>query len=120
MTGTDHSFDHRPDPELGAALRQALEPGDEAAFVAGVVARFDAMRASEPMWDVLAAWARHGIAAALLVAALAGLAVRSRTEPVALLDAALAGSESGITTALLTGQSPPDETVLFGDAVEPW
>ena len=29
------SFDHRPDPELGAALRAALEPKDDhAAFAA--------------------------------------------------------------------------------------
>ena len=52
-------FDHRPDPELGAALRAALDaPGDQRAFVAAVMARYDEAleRTSIPIWEVLASW----------------------------------------------------------------
>src|SRR2546427_5811615 len=48
---------HRPDAALGAALRRVLAPGDQAAFVARVLARFEQARG--PTWHgVLARWAR--------------------------------------------------------------
>src|SRR5438552_2842519 len=59
--------DFRPDAELGATLRSALEPKDDhAAFVARVMARYDQAlaRAMIPTLDVLASWFRPGIAAA--------------------------------------------------------
>lgn len=71
-------FDHRPDPMLGEALRQALNPDDgdagTSAFVARVLARAADIRA--PSWDlVLAHWSRVGVAAAILVAVAAGYLV---------------------------------------------
>ena len=67
-------FHHGPDPELGAALRGALDPGDSAAFVARVLARAELLQAGS--WDiVLARWARVGVAAAVLVALAAGYTV---------------------------------------------
>jgi hypothetical protein len=66
-------FHHQPDALLGAALRRALDPGDSAAFVTRVLARAEQMRAGS--WDaVLARWARVGVAAAALVALIAGYA----------------------------------------------
>src|SRR5205807_10453420 len=65
MTREPLPFDHRPDPALGAALGQALEPegADHAAFVARLLARLDDARGT-PSWDrVLARWARLGVAA---------------------------------------------------------
>ncbi|HYT03430.1 MAG TPA: hypothetical protein VEM13_00955 [Gemmatimonadales bacterium] len=60
-------FDHRPDPVLGSALRQALDPGDSAEFVARVLARAQRLRTGS--WDaVLARWARVGVAAAVVIA----------------------------------------------------
>src|SRR5437667_12869295 len=70
-------FDHRPDPELGAALRATLEPGeDQSAFVTPVMAGYDEAlrRATVPTWDVLASWFRPGGAAAA-AAPLAGFLI---------------------------------------------
>jgi len=52
-------FDHRPDLVLGKALREALDPGDPAGFVAR--------------------WARAGVAAAVVVALAAGYLVGRAT-----------------------------------------
>jgi hypothetical protein len=112
-------FDHRPDPELGAALRRALDPprDDQAAFVARVMARYDSTLAAAtvPTWEVLAGWARRGIAAAVVAAALGGFfvarAVQTPEAP-ATLDAALT------PVALINATDPPDASVVFASLVE--
>ncbi len=100
MTQDNTPFDHRPDPLLGSALRQALAPGDESAFVAELMG--SAERASAASWDaVLARWARVGVAAAVILVLAAGYVVRrspataSRRPPVAdaLLTPAAQGAE---------------------------
>jgi len=63
----DSPFDADRDLELGDALRELLTPGGNAEFVSRVLAR---LPATGSLWDVLAGWARPGIAAALLLAAL--------------------------------------------------
>jgi len=73
MTEDETPFDHRPDPVLGDALRAALAPRAPAEFVARVLAA--AARPADPLTDVLARWARLGIAAALLAALAATLLV---------------------------------------------
>lgn len=116
------SFDHRPDPELGAALRAALEPKDDhAAFVARVMAQYDATleRSSVAMLDVLASWFRPGMvaaAAALVLGFLFGRTVLdNRAESI---DAALAPLEGPGLAALVTAQDPPDPSVVFTSLVE--
>ena len=116
------SFDHRPDPELGAALRAALEPGDDhAAFVARVMSQYDAAleRSSVAMLDVLASWFRPGMvaaAAALVLGFLFGRTVLdNRAESI---DAALAPLEGPGLAALVTAQDPPDPSVVFTSLVE--
>ncbi|HEV8303776.1 MAG TPA: hypothetical protein VGQ25_02335 [Gemmatimonadales bacterium] len=117
-------FDHRPDPELGAALRRALEPGDQAEFVARVMARYDATlaEASVPTWEVLARWARPGIAAAVVAAVFGGFQL-GRTlhapDAPATLDAAMAPTSGPGLAALVTAPEPPDASVLFASLVEP-
>ncbi|MFN8654142.1 MAG: hypothetical protein U0133_19750 [Gemmatimonadales bacterium] len=73
-------FDSSPDRELGDRLREALTPAGQADFVARVLRRLP-----EPgsFWDVLESWARPGVAAAILVAALLGwwLAPRMGASP---------------------------------------
>ena len=113
-------FGHRQDPELGAALRAALEPGEQAAFIARVLAGFDAARA--PYWEVLAAWARLGLAAAAAVALVGGFLVGRSMRGPASLDEAFAASGAGspapALAALVTSQRPPDASVLLAAMVE--
>jgi len=118
----DLPSDFRPDPELGAALRSALEPKDDhAAFVARVMARYDQAldRATIPTLDVLASWFRPGIAAAaaaLIAGFLLGRAVL--TPAPTSFDAALAPLEGPGLAALVTAQDPPDASVVFTSLVE--
>jgi len=117
------SFDHRPDPELGVALRAALESsGDQSAFVARVMAQYQSAleRETIPTLDVLASWFRPGIAAAaaaLFVGFLFGRAVLAPAP--ASIDAAMAPSEGPGLAALVTAQDPPDASVVFTSLVEP-
>lgn len=65
-------FDHQPDAELGAALREALAAEGEPAFVARVLESATRMGLGSgrgSWWWVLETWARAGVAAALLLAA---------------------------------------------------
>lgn len=62
-------FGAGPDPELGDLLRDALTADGQAEFVSRVLAR---LPESRTLWDVLAGWARPGIAAAILLAAALG------------------------------------------------
>jgi hypothetical protein len=118
------SFDHRPDPELGAALRAALEPKDShSAFVARVLARYDKAleRSSVAMFDVLASWFRPGLvaaAAALVLGILFGRIV-FQTPDTDSIDAAMAPVEGPGLAALVTAQDPPDPSVVFTSLVEP-
>jgi hypothetical protein len=118
------SFDHRPDPELGAALRAALEPrDDQSAFVARVMAQYDNAldRSSVAMYDVLASWFRPGMvaaAAALVLGMLFGRMV-FQTPDTASIDAAMAPVEGPGLAALVTAQDPPDASVVFTSLVEP-
>jgi hypothetical protein len=118
-------FDHRPDPELGAALRAALDPqGDQAAFVARVMAQYDATldRASIPTLDILASWFRPGIVAAAAALALGLVFGRTMLAPAAeteSMDAAMAPVEGPGLAALVTAQDPPDASVVFASLVEP-
>ena len=120
------SFHHHPDPELGAALRAALEPRDkQAAFVARVMAHYDRAleRGTVPMLDVLASWFRPGIAAAA-AALIAGFLVgRNFVSPApaadpATLDAAMAPAEGPGLAAFVTAQDPPDASVVFASLVD--
>jgi hypothetical protein len=122
------SFDHRPDPELGDALRAALEPrgGDaHSAFVARVMAQYDNAldRSSVAMFDVLASWFRPGLlaaAAALVAGILFGrMVLQTPTPETNSIDAAMAPVEGPGLAALVTAQDPPDASVVFTSLVEP-
>lgn len=116
MSDRPSSFDHRPDPVLGDALRRALDAGDSRAFVARVLAAAPPRRAAA--WDVLATWARRGIAAALLAALAAGWAVGRSLERPASLDEAITAADTLAQTALVTAPRPPDASAVFASFVQ--
>ena len=115
-------FDHRPDPELGAALRAALEPKDDQnAFVARVMALYEGAldRSTVPTLDVLASWFRPGIAAAVAALIIGFLFGRTVLTPApASIDAAMAPLEGQGLAALVTAQDPPDASVVFASLVD--
>jgi hypothetical protein len=115
-------FDHRPDPELGDALRAALAPRDQSAFVARVMANYDRAleQARVPTWEVLASWFRPGLAAAI-VALIAGFvfgqaALKNGTTES--IETAMAPAERPGLAALVTAPDPPDPSVVFASLVE--
>lgn len=111
-------FEHEPDVRLGAALRQALEPGGHDGFVARVMAAYTVPRSGS--WDILAGWAGRGIAAALLLALGAGFAAGRAMQPAHSIEEALvtAPPDSGAAAAaLVRGDNPPDASIVF--AVRP-
>ena len=116
-------FDHRPDPELGNALRAALEaPGDQSTFVARVMANYDRAleQATVPTWEVLASWFRPGLAAAI-VALIAGFLVGQavlNTGDTETIETAMAPAEGPGLAALVTAPDPPDASVVFASLVE--
>lgn len=106
-------FDHRPDPVLGTALRQALSADDHSAFVARVMGAL-AVPQHVIHWDVLTAWARRGAAAAC-VAALAALLLVGAMQPAPLdLVASIAGPSA---RELVASFAPPhpSEFLLSGE-----
>jgi len=115
------AFDHRPDPELGAALRAALEAkGDHAAFVARVMGQYEQAleHGTIPTLDVLASWFRPGIAAAVAALIVGFLFGRGILTPAPTIDAAMAPSEGPGLAALVTAADPPDASVVFASLVE--
>ena len=118
-------FDHRPDPQLGSALRSALEPpggADQSAFVARVMANYDRAleQSTVPTWEVLASWFRPGLAAAiiaLIAGFLVGQAVLNAPETDS-IETAMAPAEGPGLAALVTASDPPDASVVFTSLVE--
>ncbi|HXV89990.1 MAG TPA: hypothetical protein VD707_01395 [Gemmatimonadales bacterium] len=103
-------FFHGRDPELGAALRRALEPGDEAAFVARVRGALATVRPRT--WDVLEQWAGRGLVAAALAVLAAGLVVARTGRDAAGLDEAFAAAFADSAVAF-AAETPPDPSVVF-------
>lgn len=77
----DNPFDHERDAELGAILRAHLDAGDHAAFAARVRQGLSAKVNVGP-FEILSGWLRPGIAAAAIIAILAGwyITTGTRTE----------------------------------------
>ena len=102
-------FDHEPDRELGRALRSLLTAPDDAAFTHRVLAvkPWPQVGGGE-WWEVLGDWARTGLVAAVLLAALAGFWLgRSTHAPAQMgLEEALLPRVTAAT--LDTVNTPPD------------
>jgi hypothetical protein len=109
-------FDHRPDAALGGALGQALAPRDHEAFVARVMAALD--DAGIAHWDVLASWARAGIAAAAVAVIVGGLLIARPSGSPASLEDVLAVAAGPVAPALVAAPNPPDPSVVLISAEE--
>ncbi|UCG86976.1 MAG: hypothetical protein JSW71_00030 [Gemmatimonadota bacterium] len=121
-------FDHRPDRELGKALRTALSGQDEAAFVKRVMARVSELQEGGSIgllwWEVLGAWARPGLAAAalgLVVGAMIWAAsLRSGDQPAtALGDPLQSVGDTGMPAAFLATTQPPNLDNVLAIGFEP-
>lgn|SRR5574341_486663 len=119
-------FDHRPHPELGGLLREALEPGDQQVFVDRVLAAAAGAGSGDygaPWWQVLGHWARPGVAAAMVL--LAGATIwftnaSSRSEAdTTLEDVLLATAETVAPPFLTAATSPPTFDVVLASSLEP-
>jgi hypothetical protein len=118
-------FDHRPDRELGKALRSVLSGTDEEAFVQRVLGRVAEVRAGGAVgpawWEVLDTWARPGLVAAALglVAGVmiwaGGLTFGDQTTA-ALGDPLQSVGDSGVPAAFLATARPPslNEVLALG------
>lgn len=118
-------FNHRPDRELGKAIGQVLTGKNRRAFVDRVMAearlRIE-QQAESSWWDVLGAWARPGLVAALLliIAVLFGAReTASSADDVTLDDAFSRTAEGREETSLLLSPSPPDADVVLAVVYEP-
>lgn len=125
---TTSPFDHRPDAELGAALRAALAPDDDAAFARRVTAAAERVWGSTlpgvAWWSVLTDWARPGLAAALVVVAVATfwlgrVAAAGPVGAVPLGDPLRSSSVELTLPTLLAEPLAPDLDAVLAVAMEP-
>ncbi len=117
-------FDHRPDPELGAVLRDALASGGEPAFVGRVLAAVARTEggSSTLWWRVLGTWARHGVAAALVLLAGATIwwaSASSRNEAEASLEELFLASAGAAPPFLTATTAPPSFDQVLASSLEP-
>ena len=100
------AFAGRPDPRLGGLLRAYLDrDGGHEEFAARIIGRLGDATSS---WDVLARWARPGIAAAVLAAALAGYWLVLREDRL---------STPELVGELAATDHPLDRDALIGDVL---
>ena len=119
MVYSPNEFSPQPDPHVRAALGAALQPGDRAEFVAGVLSRVDEVARGEVAarhWSRGALAAAAALVAGLLTGLLSGRATSSGTS----VDADFVASTTGSMSAavFLTAEQPPDPRTLFTSLVE--
>ncbi|HXV86615.1 MAG TPA: hypothetical protein VD793_07940 [Gemmatimonadales bacterium] len=122
---TPSPFDHRPDPEIGDALRELLSSPGDAALVARILG------ASQPLyggalagwWVVLDRWARPGVAAAGTLVAAATLWMFLASSPVdadvTIEDAVRLAGEAVAAPVLVAATTEPELERLMWDAPDP-
>ncbi len=104
-----NEFDHRPDEDLGSALRDLLSAPDDAAFAKRVMERVPAQIVMETPFGILGEWARPGLAAAvvMLVAGTVWLSGQPALDMAATVEEAVA-AESLSAQTLLASEVVPD------------
>jgi hypothetical protein len=120
-------FSHRPDRELGRVIREALTTEGGQEFVDGVMAQAHRQAElgieSRTSWEVLGAWARPGLVAAVLLTIAALFGAREVAPPAvneATIDDAISQAEEAPEqTTLLLSPDPPDADVVLAVVYEP-
>ena len=108
---TDHGdLNTERDMLLGKAVRDYLNVPDDTAFTASVMARIR-LESRETSWDILAAWAPLGMAAAALLALVSGLllGIALKQEPV---EPVLAEANDPVTEWLTAPEPITDDFML--------
>lgn len=120
-------FDHRPQRDLGNALREALGPVDDQEFVDRVledIRLIDLRRLRNDWLEVLGAWVRPGLAAAagLVVLALTTTMSMKSVAPgddfTAIEDAVRAQTLETSTSELLAAPSPPQVDIILATSFD--
>lgn len=120
------AFDHRPDPRLGALLKDALTADGEPAFLARVQGAAESLGSGYPVvwWQVLGTWARHGVAAVLVLAAGATIwwsSASTRNEAETSIEEVLIATAEPVAPPFLTATTaPPSFDVVLASSLEPW
>lgn len=120
-------FDHRPDADLGRALRKALTPAGDAAFAQRVMAAAEVVygeRSPDQWWTVLTVWARPGLVAAMLIIAAVAFAAgiwvgqnAGAQSAATAMDPLRTDSEQLVVPSLLTANQAPDVDVVLAAAL---
>lgn len=117
-------FDHRPDPELGRALEDALSASDDERFARQVMTAADSVfgaGTSELWWQELTAWARPGLVAAMLLIAAGAfwmgtqMGQRGNGNGTSALGDPLSAADSeqlGVPVLLAGGEAPSVDAVM--------
>lgn len=111
MSDDEMQFDSLPDAELGALLRAELSATDHDGFQRRIMAAL-AADSRDRSWEILARWARPGLVAAGLAAAvLLGIVLGK---------AMLTPVESGLAPVqeLIAGQPSPSGEILLSAVLE--
>ncbi|HEU4827584.1 MAG TPA: hypothetical protein VFT04_00170 [Gemmatimonadales bacterium] len=95
-------FNGGPDEALGRLLRDALEPAHHGAFVTRMAAVLRA-DARETTWDILAGWARTGVAAAAAIALALALWLAESRPSERNISTLADAVETSVPTLLLSG-----------------
>jgi hypothetical protein len=122
---TPSPFDHRPDEEIGSALRELLSAGSDAVLAARITAAAASVYGrGGVLWsEVLGGWARPGVAAAAVLALAATLwtaTASSQPEPeVTLEDALRPVAESVAPPVLVAATTEPELERLMWEIPDP-
>jgi len=103
--------DFERDEPLGRALRQSLEPSEDAGvFAARVMARVESPRMRT--WDLLAGWSRWGLVAAAAAAVAAAMLIPRPADDVSVRET-LANTRHVEANEMMSEADSPGVDVLF-------